>query len=63
MDDGKKERKRHDLVLEKLQTRDQWNDNGLISSIKVFVERIKQEHTSTMLMKQKLITRKYWPNE
>ena len=63
MDDGKKERKRHDLVLEKLQTRDQWNDNGLISSIKVFVERIKQEHTSTMLMKQKLITIKYWQNE
>lgn len=63
MDDGKKERKRHDLVLEKLQTRDQWNDNGLISSIKVFVERIKQEHTSTMLMKQNLITIKYWQNE
>ena len=63
MDDCKKERKRHDLVLEKLQTRDQWNDNRLISSIKVFVERIKQEHTSTMLMKQNLITIKYWQNE
>ena len=66
-DHGEKDRKRHDLALEKLQ-KDRDNgikieQNGLILSIKGCVKRMKQEHSSTMLMKQCLSTIKYLQNK
>ena len=61
--DGGKERKRHDLAEEQLQrARDKWNKNrmnGLISLIKDYVNKIRQGHISTILMRQCLNTIKY----
>ena len=60
MGPGEKGRKRHDLVLEKLpRAREEWNEGPMkrLNFInKGCVKRIKQEHTSTMLMKQCLST-------
>lgn len=50
----KKERRRHDLVLEKLyRARDEWNEDR-VKGLDFINKRLrqKQEHTSTMLMKQ-----------
>ena len=60
MDHSEKERKRHDLALEKVQRAcDKWNEDimKLQDSInKRLPEKKKQGNTSTMLMKQCLST-------
>ena len=62
-DHGEEERKRHDLALEKLQrTRDKWNEDRMkrLDFInKRLREKMRQGHTSTMLMKQCLHIIKY----
>lgn len=56
VDHCEKERKRHELVLEKLQkSRDEWNKDRVkcsILSIKDSMKMLKQEHTSTISTKQ-----------
>ena len=62
-DHGAKERNRHDLAEEKLQrTRDKWNEYGMkrLDFInKRLREKMRQRHTSTMLMKEYLNTIAY----
>lgn len=66
IDHGEKESKTHDLVLEKLQrAKDEWNKDrmkrhGFINRLR---QRIKQEHTSTILMKQYLSAIEYLQNK
>ena len=66
-DHGAKERKRHDLALEKLQrARDKWNEDrmkGLDFINKRLREKMRREHISTMLMKQCLSTIEYLQNK
>ena len=62
-DHGEKERKMHDLAEEKLQrARDKWNEYGMkrLDFInKRLREKMRQRHTSTMLMKEYLNTIAY----
>ena len=64
---GAKERKRHDLALEKLQrTRDKLNEDRIkqLDFInKRLREKMRREHISTMLMKQCLSTIEYLQNK
>ena len=59
-DHGGKERKRHDLALEKLQrARDKWNEDRMkwLDFInKRYAKKMSREHTSTMLMRQSVST-------
>ena len=62
-DNGAKERKRHDLTLEKLQrTRDKWNEDRM-KRLDFINKRLREKneagHTSTTLMKQCLSTIEY----
>ena len=59
---GEGERKRHDLALKRLQrARYEWNKNWKqqILSTKDYVKKMRQGHTSRMLMKQCLNFIKY----
>ena len=62
-DHGAEECKRHDLALERLQrARDEWNRDRMrcLDFInKKLCEKMRQRHTSKMLMKQCLNTIKY----
>ena len=58
MDYGKKERQKLDLAIENIQrASDIWNED--ILSIKCCKKRKRQEHISTMLIKQCVSTIKY----
>ena len=61
------ERKRHDLELEKLQrAKDEWNRDRMkrLDFInRRLREKMRQRHTSTMLMKQCLNTIEYLQNK
>lgn len=58
MDHGKKERQKFDLAIENIQrASDIWNED--ILSIKCCKKRKRQEHISTMLIKQCVSTIKY----
>ena len=51
-------------MLEKLQTRDQWNDNRLISSIKVFkdfnnVDEAEREYYKVLAKRIKILNPKF----
>ena len=62
-DHGAKERKRHDLVLEKLQrTRDKWDEDRM-KRLDFINKRLRREHISTMLIKQCLSTIEYLQNK
>ena len=66
-DHGEEERKQHDLAMEMLQrARDQWNEDRMkrLEFInKRLREKMRQGHTSTMLMKQWLNTIEYLQNK
>ena len=66
-DHGAEECKRHDLALKKLQrARDEWSKDRMkrLDFIKKdYVKKIRQGHTSTMLMKQCLNTIAYLQNK
>ena len=66
-DHGEEERKRHDLALERLQrARDEWNKDRMkrLDFInKRLREKMRQGHTSTMLMKQCLNAINYLQNK
>ena len=66
-DHSEKERKRHNLALEKLQrARKKWNEDRMkrldFINKRLREKKMKQEHTSTMLMKQCLRTIEYLRN-
>ena len=65
--DREKERKRHDLAEEQLQkARDKWNEDRMerLDFInKRLHKKMKQEHISTILMKQCLSTIEYLQNK
>ena len=67
MDHGEEEHKRHDLALKKLQrARDEWNKDRMkrLDFInKRLREKMRQGHTSTMLMKQCLNAFNYLQNK
>ena len=63
-DHGEKERKKHDLALESLQmARDKWNKGRMkrldFINKRLHEKKMRQGHTSTMLMKQCLSTIEY----
>ena len=66
-DHDEEERKRHDLALERLQrARDEWNKDRMkrLDFInKRLREKMRQGHTSTMLMKQCLNAINYLQNK
>ena len=67
-DRGAKERKRHDLVLEKLQrAKDKWNEDRMIFSLilptKDYMKKMRRKHISTMLLRQCLSTIEYLQNK
>ena len=67
-DDGGKERKRHNLALKKLQrARDEWNEDRMkrldFINKRPHAKKMRQGHTSTMLMRQCLNTIKYLQNK
>ena len=66
-DHGAKDRKRHDLVLEKLQrARNKWNGDRMkrLDFInKRLHKKMRREHISTMLFKQCLSTIEYLQNK
>ena len=67
-DNGEQERKRHDLVLENLQrARDECNKDRMkrfdFINKRLREKKMKQEHTSKMLMKQCLNTKEYLQNK
>ena len=67
-DHGEKERKKHDLALEKLQrAREEWNEDRM-KRLDFINKRLReknkeQEHTSTMLMRKCLSTIDYLQNK
>ena len=67
-DHGEEERKRHDLALEKLQrARDEWNEDRMkrldFINKRPHAKKMRQGHTSTMLMRQCLNNIEYLQNK